>query len=160
QLDDDLAEAVDALRDALDEALGDDRVGLCAFREMHDLAYVAAGDAARAAHDVDDVVVALGGDEAELRAAMLDDGIGADRGAVARALGRPTAPGGVGPERPRGRGRGFQHALAKIMRGGGRFRGDARPRLVDHHAIGEGAADIDADEVGAHPRAAPAPALR
>src|ERR1700676_1780289 len=41
---DDLAEAVDALRDALDEALGHDRFGLPALGEMHDLAHIASAD--------------------------------------------------------------------------------------------------------------------
>ncbi len=76
------AEAIDPLRHALDEALGHDRLGLLAFGEMHDQAHVAALQPARAAHDVDDVVVALGGDEPDLCAALLHDRVGADGGAV------------------------------------------------------------------------------
>ncbi len=77
-----LAEAIDPLRHAGDEALGHDRLGFLAFREMHDEAYVAALHAARAAHDVDHVVVALGGDEPDPGAAFLHDRVGADRRAV------------------------------------------------------------------------------
>ena len=147
-----LAEAVDALGDAGDEALRHDRIGLLALREMHDLAHVAAADAARAAHDVDDVVVPARGDEADPRAALLHHGVGADGGAVRQqrhlgveAIGIETKPSGGAVD-------GVDHALREIIGGGGRLgRGDGAA-FVDHDTVGEGAADIDTDQIRAHPR--------
>ena len=69
-------------RDAVDEALRHDRIGLVALGEVQDLGDVARGHAARAAHDVDGVLVALGGDQADFRALALDQGVGADGRAV------------------------------------------------------------------------------
>src|SRR6266550_3395549 len=68
----DLAEAVDALRNALDETLRHDGRGLPALGKVHDLADVARGHSARAAHDVDGILVAAGRDQAYARAFPLD----------------------------------------------------------------------------------------
>src|SRR5574340_915089 len=78
QRNDHFAEAVHALRYAADQALRHDGNRLRSFREVHHLANIAPAVAARAAHDVDRVLVALRGDEADAGAALLDDGIGPD----------------------------------------------------------------------------------
>src|SRR5258706_11403818 len=74
----DLAEAVDALRHALDEALRHDRHRLPAFGKVHDLADVTGTDSARAAHDVNGVLVPAGRDQADARPFSLDERIRAD----------------------------------------------------------------------------------
>ena len=92
------------------------------------------------------------GDEADARAALLHHGVGADGGAV-----RQQRHLRVEAIRRRGRasGRavdGVDHALREIIGGGGRLGGGDGAAFVDHDTVGEGAADIDADQIRAHPR--------
>src|SRR5207249_10017029 len=74
----DLAEAVDALRQAHDETLRHDRHRLPALGKVHDLADIARGHSARAAHDVDGILVAAGRDQADARSFSLEKRIRAD----------------------------------------------------------------------------------
>src|SRR5579864_5486217 len=149
-----LAEAIDSLGDTRDQPFRHDRVGLLALGEMHDLAHVAPTDAARSPHDVDDVAMPLGGDEAELGAALLHDGIGADRGPVRKygdvavELLRSDA------QLRRRRADRIDHALGEIARRRGRLRRGDGAAVVDHHAIRESAADIDANKIRGHARSA------
>src|SRR5438093_6001345 len=78
----DLAEAVDALRHALDETLRHDRHRLSALGKVHDLTDIARGDSARAAHDVNGILVAPGRDQADARAFSLEKRIRADSRSV------------------------------------------------------------------------------
>ena len=150
QFDHHLAEAVHPLRHAFDQVLGHDGVGLAALRDVDDEADVAAGEPARAPHDVDNVVVALGGDEPDLGAPLLDDRVGADRGAVgqhrklaAQHVKRPPELAGDDVE-------GGDQPFAEVGRRGGRLASGNAAGLVHHHAVGEGAADVDAAEIRAH----------
>src|SRR5207249_8897228 len=79
---DHLAEAVDALRHALDQALGHDGDGLLARGKVDHLRDVARGNAARAAHDMDRVLVAPRRDQTYARALSLDQRVRADGSAV------------------------------------------------------------------------------
>src|SRR5947209_13762581 len=74
----DLAEAIDAFRHALDETLRHDRHRLPALGKVHDLADVARGHSARAAHDVNGILVAAGRDQADARPFSLYERIPAD----------------------------------------------------------------------------------
>src|SRR5438874_8639273 len=114
---------------------------------MHHLADVAPAVAARAAHDVDRVLVPLGGDEPDLGAALLDDGIRADRRAVrekrdvaAEVVEREAERLRAGAER-------VEHAAREIGRRRRHFGGEELPRTIDNRAVGKGAADVDADQV-------------
>ena len=147
---DDLAEAVDALGNAMNEALRHDRIGLLALREVDDLGDVARGDAARAAHDVDRVLVALGRDQADLRALALDQRVGAD----GRAMRQDRDPLAEGVERqlePLGRNlHGGKHAAGEVARCRGGLGGGDVAGAVEDDAVGEGAADVDTDEIRTH----------
>ena len=147
QRNDDFAEAIHPLGDAADQALRDDRRGLRGFGEMHHLADVAAAVAARAAHDVDRVLVPLGGDETDLRAALLDDGVGADRGAVRQERDVAAEPVQRNAERLRAGAEGVEHAAREVGRRRGNLGGQQLARAVDDGAVGERSADVDADEV-------------
>ena len=79
---DDFSKTIHALGNASDQPFRHDRARLRGLGEVHHLADVAPAVAARAAHDVDGVLVAARGDEPDPRAFLLDDRVGADRGAV------------------------------------------------------------------------------
>jgi hypothetical protein len=145
-----LAEAIDALGDALDQALGHDRIGLPAFREMHDLAHVAPADAARAPHDMDDVTMAFGGDQPDARAALLHHGVGSNRGAVRQQRHLLIEVRSLHPQLFRSAGNGVDHALGEIAGRGRRLGGGHRAAFVDDDAVGESAADIDTHEIRTH----------
>src|SRR6267378_4575728 len=114
---------------------------------MHHLADVAAAVAARAAHDVDRVLVPLGGDETDLRAALLDDGVGADRGAVRQEGDVAAEPVERNAERLRAGAERIEHAAREVGRRGGNLGRQQLARAIDDGAVGESAADVDADEV-------------
>src|SRR6267143_1521559 len=114
---------------------------------MHHLADVAAAVAARAAHDVDRVLVPLGGDETDLRAALLDDGVGADRGAVRQVRDVAAEPVERNAERLRAGAERIEHAAREVGRRGGNLGRQQLARAVDDGAVGKSAADVDADEV-------------
>ena len=150
QLDDDLAEAIDSLRHPFDQILGHDGVGLAALRKVNDEADVAAGEPARAPHDVDDIVVALGGDETDLDALLLDDRVGADRGAVRQHRELAAERIQLHIQLARDDVESCDQPLAEIGRRGGRLACGDAACFIHHHAVGEGAADVDAAEIGAH----------
>ncbi len=150
QRNDHLAEAVDALRHALDQALGHDRHRLLAGGEVNHLGDIARGDAARAAHDVDRVLVAPRRDQADARAFSLDQRVRADRGAVgehrdlaAELFEREAEP--LGRHAHRG-----EHALGEIGWGGRGFRRGDVAVTIEDHAIGESAADVHSDQKPRH----------
>ena len=91
------------------------------------LADVARGHAARAAHDVDRVLVAAGGDQPDPGALPLDERIGADRGPVRehrdvaaelarRRRPRRSAATRIAASMPSAKSRGVEEALVAVMR--------------------------------------------
>src|SRR5712664_2894459 len=114
---------------------------------MHHLADVAAAVAARAAHDVDRVLVPLGGDETHPRAALLDDGVGADRGAVRQEGDVAAEPVHGNAQRLRAGAERIEHAAREVGRRGGNLGRQQLARAVDDGAVRERSADVDADEV-------------
>ena len=150
QGDHDLAEAVDALRDALDQALRDNRHGLRTLGKVHDLPDVARGDAARAAHDVDGVLVPARGDQPHLRAFSLDEGVRADSGPVREHLDIAAEFFEGKPEPVRRHAHRGEHAFRKIARRRRRLGRSDVALVVEHHAVGEGPANIHADQKPSH----------
>ena len=147
---DDLPEAVHALGDAANEALRHDRARLLAFRDVHHLAHFAAVEPARAPHDVDDVVVPAGGDEADPGAPLLDDRVRADGGAVGYERGvREKLPDRL----PDLAGRRFERvheALGEVARRRGRLGAHHPAPVVDDHAVGKRSPDVEAAEILGH----------
>ena len=80
--DEDLADRVDALGDAADALARDERGGLRGVDDAQDVLGRLADDAAEAAHHQQRVLVALGGEQADGRAVVLDHDVRRDRGAV------------------------------------------------------------------------------
>ena len=150
QGDDDLPEAVHALGDAANEALRYDRARLPALRNVHHLAHFAAVEPARAPHDVDDVVVPAGGDEADPGAPLLDDRVRADGGAVGYERGVREKL----PDRPPDlAGRRFERvheALGEVARRRGRLGAHHPAPVVDDHAVGKRSPDVEAAEILGH----------
>src|SRR6185503_13073232 len=147
ELDHDFAEAVDALGDAADQALRHDRRGLGGLRKMHHLADVAPAVAARAAHDVDRVLVAARGDEADPGAALLDDGVGAHGRAVRQEGDIAAELAELEAERLGARAERVHHAAREVRRRRGHLGGEELAGAVHDRAVGERAADVDADQV-------------
>ena len=111
---------------------------------------------------LEDVAMAFGGEHAHLRALALEQRIGRDRGAVDDALGiaQQLAPRRAEPARQLVQP--LEQAEPGIRRRG---RGLGAGRLsvrVDRHQVGEGAADVDADDVAhaASPASVTRPARR
>ncbi len=150
EVDHDLPETVDPLRNASDQALRYQRVGLLALRDVDHQADVAAGEAARSPHDVDHVVVAFGRDQADAGAPLLDDRVGSRRRAVGEQPQRFAKGVRSEAEFVRRRVHRRQHAGREVAGRGGHLARDEPPRLVHDHAVGEGAADIDAAEIFGH----------
>src|SRR5690606_2725630 len=113
-----------------------------------DLADVAPAVAARAAHDVDRVLVPPGGDEPDARAALLDDGVRSDGRAVRQERDVAAERIELEAERPGAGAERVHHALREIRWSGRDLGGEQLPAAIDDGAVGEGAADIDADEIG------------
>ena len=94
--------------------------------------------------DMDDVAVAGGGDHAGLGAVVLEHRVGRDRGAVedvGDGVGRRPAPLAERGDARRG-------ALRGVVRRGGHLVDRALARLaIGNDEVGEGAADIDADQL-------------
>ena len=98
---------------------------------------------------LDDVAVALGGQQAEPRALVLQQRVGRHRGAVDDALGLGEQRGAAVPEPGGERGQPVEHADRRVVRGR-RHLGQRRPAgRVDRDEIGKRAADIDADAIQA-----------
>src|SRR5687767_11725881 len=114
---------------------------------MHHLADVAPVVAARAAQDVDRILVAAGGDQAHLRALLLEDGVSADRGAVRQEGDVAAEVVELQPQRLRAGIERIHHAAREIRRRRGHFRGEQLAGPVDDGAICERAADVDPYEV-------------
>src|SRR5205085_3131073 len=103
--------------------------------------------AARAAHDVDRVLMAFGSDQPDFRAPFLNDRVRADGGAmreesdvVAEVVERDTERLRAGAER-------VHHAAREIGRRRGYLGGEQLPGAIDDRAVGERAADVDADQI-------------
>ena len=115
---------------------------------MHDELDVATREATRATHDVDDIVVALGGDQTDLGAAALDDGISADGGAVGKHGNGVEQLRQVQPDLGRRARDGFDHTFGKVGRRGRCFGDRQLTAFIHQHAVGERAADIEATKIG------------
>ncbi len=117
---------------------------------MHHLGDVARADAARAAHDMDRILVAARGDQPDFGAFALDQRVRADGGPVREHLdlaaelleGELEA---LGREAHRG-----DHAFGEVGRGRRGLGGGDGAIFRKHHAIGEGAADVNADKKPCH----------
>ena len=77
-----IAHAVNPLGNASDVALRHDGYGFLTFWKMHQLVQVARVNTPRAPHDVNDVLMALGGDQTHSGPTALNQGVGAHRRAV------------------------------------------------------------------------------
>ncbi len=142
----DFAEAVDALGQALDETLRHDRHRLPALGKVHDLADVARGHSARAAHNVDGILVAARRDQADARSFSLEERIRADGRSVSEHRDVAAEPfegktQAIGRQAHR-----REHALGEILRRRRRFGRGNPAAAVERNAVGEGAADVDADQ--------------
>ncbi len=91
--------------------------------------------------------MAARGDEADLRAPLLQHGVGADgrtqrqpRGVAQQRLGGEAESLAGQPQR-------LHDALGEIVGRGRRLGGDDAALGIHHHAVGERAAGVDADEV-------------
>src|SRR5688572_30905137 len=97
---------------------------------------------------MDRVLVAPRRDKADARALFLDDGIGADGGAVRQERDVAAELAEVHAERLRAGPQGVHHAEGEVGRGRGDLGGQEPPAAVDDGAVGEGAAYVYANEVG------------
>src|SRR5581483_3551956 len=102
--------------------------------------------------DMDRVLVAFRRDEADLRALALDQRVRADGRAVRQHLDLPAELLEREAEALRGDLHRLEHPFGEVGRRGGRLRGGDAAVAVEHDAVGEGAADVDADEETGHLR--------
>jgi hypothetical protein len=109
---------------------------------------------------LDDVAMARGRQQAELRALALDQRVGRHRRAVDDALGIGEQGREIAAERLRQQAQPVHDPFGRIGRGRGGLGQDRPAALVDRDEIGEGAADIDADadHDGLAPHPGPLPA--
>jgi len=118
---DDFPEAVNALGHAGDESLGHDGRGLLTLRKVHDLADIARTHPARAAHDMDRILVTARGNQADACPFSLDEGIRTDGGAM-RKHGDITAEAFKGQaQAPRRQAHCGEHPLGEVLGSGHRF---------------------------------------
>ena len=132
------APVVDALVDHLAQIALDQR------RRLGPGHVVEARHAQRA--DLQDVAEPLGGDQADARALLLEDGVGGDRGAVADLLDGASRYAGLGEQL----GKPVDDGTGVVLDAGGDLLGVHRAVGAEQHDVGEGAADVDADAIGRH----------
>ena len=145
----DLGFGIGGLQRALDVALGVDAL-------VHHAAQIALdqrrrlfpGDVVEARHaqraDLQHVAEALGGDEPDLGALVLEDGVGGDGGAVADLVQRGRRDPGLAEDLAQA----FDDGAGVVVDAGGDFLGVDGAVAAEQHDVGEGAADVDADAVG------------
>src|SRR5262249_43178123 len=93
------------------------------------------------------IAMALGGQQADLRALVLQERVGGDRGPMYDSLRLHEKPIDRKPEILTKARQPGQHADRGIARRGGDFREDRAARGVNRDQVGEGTTDVDADAV-------------
>ena len=109
------------------------------------------------AGDVQEVAKALGRDQADLGALVLDGDVGRDGGAVQHQVHRLEADPGLAAERVHA---GHHRPRRIVRRGRHLVERDRACRLVDQNQVRERAADIDPDALHGSPPASPGAAVR
>jgi len=133
---DDLAVAVDALGDLQAAAAGDQGFGVLQEQVVNIVALLGA--------HFDDVAKSGGCDQAELRAAALDQRVGDQGGAVHDLADIRKLQAGRGDDL----GQALQRADGRVLRGGEAFvQSDIRALGIEQNEVGEGAADVEADAI-------------
>jgi hypothetical protein len=148
QFDDHLALAVHPLADLGDEGLGHDGVGLAALGEVQDLDVVEAGHPPGPPHDMDDIPVAPGGDQANLRPPALEHGVGPDGGPQRQTCTIFQQFFGPEPQPLRGQAEGLHDAFGEVLGSGRGLGGHQAAVGVHHDAVSERPARVDADDIG------------
>ena len=98
---------------------------------------------------LDDIAVALGGQQADLSALAFQQRVGRNRRAVDDALGCGQQLGRVEPKAPRQQYQPIEHPNRRVIRRCRSFLQHSHARIVDRDQIGKRAADIDPNAV--HP---------